>query len=127
MKADPFAADWSSAKAFSQGSHLFFCHSLMEICRPSKLLAYIICLLIFGYGVIVSFIKWHEGKVAISMKEVKSKYAKFPSISICLDQDVKKEKLGFKKIRPLNETLRDLDYVRHFNNGYVNVYWVQMY
>ena len=98
----------------------------MELCRPSKLSAYAIFLLIFGYEAIVSFIKWHEGKVAISMKEVKSKYVKFPSISICLDQDVEKEKLGFKKIRPLNETLRDIDYVTHFSNGYVNVYWVQV-
>ena len=56
------------------------------------------------------------------LKELKSKYVQFPSISICLDQDVKKQKLGFKKVRPLNETLRDLTYVRHFNNGYVNVF-----
>ena len=94
----------------------------MELCRPSKVLAYTIFLLIFGYEVIVSVVKWYEGKVAISLKELKSKYVQFPSISICLDQDVKKQKLGFKKVRPLNETLRDLTYVRHFNNGYVNVF-----
>ena len=73
---------------------------------------------LFARKVIVSFVEWQEGKVGISVKEVKSEYVKFPSISICLDQDVKRENIGFQKMRLLNETLRDIDFVRHFKNGY---------
>ena len=90
--------------------------------RLSKLFAYVVFLvlfLIFAVEVIISFIRWREGKVGLSITEVQSEYVKFPSISICIDQDAKKEELGFKQIRPLNETLRDVDFVRHLNNGYM--------
>ena len=54
----------------------------------------------FAREVIVSFIKWREGKVAISVEEMKSKYVKFPSISVCLDLDADKAWLpnGYSQI-----------------------------
>ena len=90
--------------------------------RLSKLLVYAIFLvlfLIFASEVIQSFKRWREGKLGLAITEVQSEYVKFPSISICIDEDAEKEELGFKQIRPLNETLRDVDFVRHFNNGYM--------
>ena len=95
--------------------------SKLEACKPSKLFVYAVftvLALVFINVVIHSLIRWHEGLVGISRKEMKSKYAKFPSISICLGLDVKKDDIGFKELRPLNETLRDLSYVRHLSNGY---------
>ena len=56
--------------------------------------------------------------MGLSIMEVESKYVKFPSFSVCLDLDVKRDKLDFKEMRPLNETFSFLSYVRHFNNGY---------
>ena len=94
----------------------------MMSCQPSKLLLYVVFLVlsaVFIREVIVSVMRWLEGHVGISVKEVQSQYVKYPSISVCLDQDKDKEELGFKEFRPLNDTLRDLDYVRHFSNGYV--------
>ena len=87
----------------------------------SKLLVYAIFLalvFIFANEVIKSFKRWGKGKLGLAITEVQSEYVKFPSISICIDEDAEKEELGFKQIRPLNETLRDLDFVRHLNNGY---------
>ena len=88
--------------------------------RLSKLLVYalfLVLLVIFASEVIKSVKRWREGKLGLAITEVQSEYVKFPSISICIDQDAKKDELGFKQIRPLNETLRDLDFVRHLNNG----------
>ena len=82
---------------------------------------FLVLSLVFVREVVVSVMKWLEGAVGISVKEVQSQYVKYPSISVCLDQDKNQEELGFKQFRPLNDTLRDLDFVKHFNNGYVNV------
>ena len=90
----------------------------MELGSASKWLAYAIFSTVFAREVIVSFIKWREGKVAISVEEMKSKYVKFPSISVCLDLDTDKGEIGFKRMRPLNETFSFLHFVRHFDNGY---------
>ena len=82
---------------------------------------FLVLSLVFVREVVVSVMKWLEGAVGISVKEVQSQYVKYPSISVCLDQDKNQEELGFKQFRQLNDTLRDLDYVKHFNNGYVNM------
>ena len=59
-----------------------------------------------------------DPKVAISVEEMKSKYVKFPSISVCLDLDTDGEgEVGFREMRPLNETFSFLHFVRHFDNG----------
>ena len=44
----------------------------------------------------VSVMRWWAGQVGVSVKEVTSQHVKFPTISICLDQDEKKEVLGFQ-------------------------------
>ena len=50
---------------------------------------------------------------------MKSKYVKFPSISVCLDLDTDGEgEVGFREMRPLNETFSFLHFVRHLDNGY---------
>ena len=52
------------------------------------------------------------------MEEMKSKYVKFPSISVCLDLDTDGEgEVGFREMRPLNETFSFLHFVRHLDNG----------
>ena len=90
----------------------------MELGSAPKWLAYAIFSTVFAREVIVSFLKWREGKVGISMEEMKSKYVKFPSISVCLDLDADGEgEVGFRKMRPLNETFSFLHFVRHFDNG----------
>ena len=59
-----------------------------------------------------------DPKVAISVEEMKSKYVKFPSISVCLDLDTDGEgEVGFREMRPLNETFSFLHFVRHLDNG----------
>ena len=73
--------------------------------------------LTFANEVIKAFMRYSEGKLGISTKEMKSKYVKFPSVTICLDLDTEKENIGFKEMAPINETLKDLDYVRHYSNG----------
>ena len=90
----------------------------MELGSATKLLSYAIFTAVFAREVIVSFIKWSDSKVAISVEEMKSKYVKFPSISVCLDVDTDgKGEKGFRKMRPLNETFSFLHFVRHFDNG----------
>ena len=92
----------------------------MDLFRPSKLLPYAIFLglsTVFAREVIISFIKWRDGKVAISVEEMKSKHVKFPSVCVCLDLDEKKEERGFKRTPPLNESLSFVKFVRHFSNG----------
>ena len=42
--------------------------------------------------------------MGLSIMEVESKYVKFPSFSVCLDLDVKRDKLDFKEMRRLNLT-----------------------
>ena len=61
--------------------------------------------------------RWRDTKVGISVEEKKSEYVRFPSISICLDKDETKEEIGFKKMRPINETFTFIDFVHHLNNG----------
>ena len=92
----------------------------MELRRVLTWLAYAIFSTVFLRECIVSIIKWQEGKVAISVEEVKSKYIKFPSISVCLDMDTdnNKEELGFTEMRPLNESFSFLKYSRHSVNGF---------
>ena len=95
----------------------------MELLRPSALLKFTIFLgvsVILIKETIVFFVRWQEGKMGLSIKEVESKYVKFPSFSVCLDQDLdgKREDLSFQEMRPLNETFSFLTYVRHFDNGY---------
>ena len=94
----------------------------MSSCKPSKLLVnavFLVLALIFANEVINAFMRYSEGKLGISTKEMKSKYVKFPSVTICLDLDTKKENNGFKDMAPINETMRDLDFVRHYSNGQV--------
>lgn len=91
----------------------------MELGSILKWLAYAIMSTVFLREVIVSIMKWKGEKVSMSVEETKSKYVKFPSISICLDQDADKEEIGFKNMMPINETFGFLHYVRHFDNGYV--------
>ena len=59
----------------------------MELGRAAKWLAYALFSTVFLRELIASFIRWQEGKLAISVAEMKSKYIKFPSISVCLDLD----------------------------------------
>lgn len=99
--------------------------SIMELCSSSKLLPCAISLglfTIFAREVTVSFVKWRESKEALSVKEIKCEYVKFPSISICLDKDVPKKEIGFKKMRPLNETFTFIQFVQHTNNGCDNTF-----
>ena len=94
----------------------------MRSCKPSKLLVnavFLVLALIFANEVINAFMRYSEGKLGISTKEMKSKYVKFPSVTICLDLDTKKENNGFKDMAPINETMRELDFVRHYRNGQV--------
>ena len=92
----------------------------MGSCKPTKLFVnavFLVLALIFANEVIHAFLRFSEGKLGISTKEMKSKYVKFPSVTICLDLDTKKDNIGFKDMAPINETLRDLDFVRHYSNG----------
>ena len=94
----------------------------MGSCKPSKLLVIAVFLflaLIFANEVFSAFLKYNEGKLGISTKEMKSKYVKFPSVTICLDLDTKKKNISFRDLAPINETLRDIDFVRHHSNGQV--------
>ena len=95
--------------------------SIVAACKPSKLLVhgvFLVLALIFLNEVTHAFVRYREGKVGISTKEMKSKYVKFPSVTICLDLDTRKKAIGFKEIRPINETLQDIDFARHYSNGY---------
>ena len=97
--------------------------SIMAACKPSKLFVnavFLVLALIFLNEVLHAFTRYQEGKVGISTKEMKSKYVKYPSVTICMDLDTKKKDLGFKGMRPINETLRDIDFVRHYSNGYAS-------
>ena len=87
----------------------------MELKSVLTWFAYAIFSTVFLRECIKSIIKWQERKVAISVEEVKSKYIKFPSISVCLDTDTdnNKEELGFTEMRPLNESFSFLKYSRH--------------
>ena len=94
----------------------------MGLCRPSTLLTcaiFIGCSVILARESIVLYLRWQKGTMALSINEVESKYVKFPSFSVCLDQDRdgKRDKIGFTKMRPLNETFSFLTYARHLNNG----------
>ena len=96
-------------------------HRIMGSCKPSKLFVnavFLILALVFANEVIAAFLRYDEGKLGISTKEMKAKYVKYPSVTICLDLDTKKENNGFKAMAPINKTMRDLDFVRHYNNGY---------
>ena len=91
----------------------------MGSCKPSQLfvnLVFLVLALIFANEVIHAFLRFSEGKLEKSTKEMKSKYVKFPSVTICLDLDTKKDNIGFKDMSPISETLRDLDFVRHYSN-----------
>ena len=93
--------------------------TIMGSCKPSKLFVnavFLVLALIFANEVLSAFMRYSEGKLGISTKEMKSKYVKFPSVTICLDLDTKKENIGFKDMAPINETMRDLDFVRHYSN-----------
>ena len=93
----------------------------MVTCKPSKLFlnaVFLFLALMFFYKVFNAFMRYQDGKVGTSTKEIKSKYVKYPSVTICLDLDTKKKDIGFKTMRPINETLRDIKFVRHYSNGY---------
>ena len=93
---------------------------ILGSCNPTKLIVKAVFLVLFmicAGQVIHAFIRYREGKLGITTKEMKSKYVTYPSITICLDQDTKKEKIGFRDMPPINETLRDIDFVRHYSNG----------
>ena len=92
----------------------------LSFCSSSKLFPYFVYLvlsIIFAREFLVLFMRWWDGKVAISVKEMKSEYVKFPSIGVCLDKDTTKEEIGFKRMRRLNETFTFIDFVQHFDNG----------
>ena len=91
--------------------------------KPTKLFVNAVFLglaLIFFNHINHAFIRYQEGKLGTSTKEMISKYVKYPSVTICLDLDTKKKDMGFKGVKPINETLRNIDFVRHYSNGYAS-------
>ena len=71
--------------------------SIMAVCKPTKLFVHAVFLvlaLIFFNEVIQAFIRYQEGKLGISTKEMKSKYVKYPSVAWTWTQ--RKKILGSK-------------------------------
>ena len=77
---------------------------------------------LFAGKAIQSLIEYRDGKVARSTQDMFDDYITFPTISICLESKASRDLFQFEDMetRPLNESLVELKFFRHFKNGYVD-------
>ena len=78
----------------------------------------LVLVLVFAGKVIESLLYFLDGKVARSSRDMFDEYVTFPSISICMGEGDPSSK-GFEDFgtRPMNTTLDEFEFVRHFKNG----------
>ena len=77
-----------------------------------------VLVMVFSGKVLESLIYFMDGKVARSSRDMFDDYVTFPSISICMGEGDPSSK-GFADLgtRPMNTTLDEFSFVRHFMNG----------
>ena len=78
-----------------------------------------ILVLAFVGKVTQSLFHFMDGKVARSTGDMFDEYVEFPTISICMGEEGDSSSAGFKDLgtRPMNTTLDEFQFVRHFLNG----------
>ena len=78
----------------------------------------LVLVLVFAGKVLESLLYFMDGKVARSSRDMFDEYITFPSISICMGEGDSSIK-GFEDLgtRPMNTTLDEFSFVRHFMNG----------